>query len=268
MVLQKLLKEIDPMHLSGTLIMLHVANIPAYSNRSVYRSPVDNKDLNRVFPGKKDGTLTERIAYTITEKIIKKSDYYIDLHSGEFNERVCDFVSYCYDCPNEELCKKTKELALAIGIKYLLPFRFNSDPGTYSDVSAIQLGVAAVFLEWGDSGIVKPEESEKGLKSILNVMRTIGMLKEEAIINKHPIYLTEETSLTGNYRGIFYPLVKKEQYVKDGMLLGYTTDYFGNILEKFVSPYSGLVVSVNNGPVINKGETAVFVAKINDEFEK
>src|ERR1035437_5052793 len=68
--------------LAGTLIVVHVANIPSFLGRTVYFSPLDGKNLNRVFPGKKDGTESERIAHAISTQVIDKSDYLLDLHSA------------------------------------------------------------------------------------------------------------------------------------------------------------------------------------------
>ena len=83
--LQKVVDEISAKELKGTIVLVHIANMLAFSNRTVYINPVDNKNLNRIFPGKKNGTISERIAYTMTNEIFKKSDYLIDLHGGEFN---------------------------------------------------------------------------------------------------------------------------------------------------------------------------------------
>ena len=71
-VLQELISEINPKDLSGTVILVQIANIPSYLNRSVYTSPIDKKNLNRVFPGKEDGTISERIAFTLTNEIISR----------------------------------------------------------------------------------------------------------------------------------------------------------------------------------------------------
>ena len=57
--------------LTGTVIMVHVANMPSYLGRTIYYSPADNKNLNRVFPGNPEGTLSERIAHAITREIIE-----------------------------------------------------------------------------------------------------------------------------------------------------------------------------------------------------
>ena len=69
LALQRLRTLIDPARLKGTVIMVHVANMPSFLGRTVYFSPVDGKNLNRVYPGRKDGTVSERIAYSITTEV-------------------------------------------------------------------------------------------------------------------------------------------------------------------------------------------------------
>lgn len=270
--LQKLFKKINPKELSGTLVLIHVANIPSFKAKKVYESPIDNKNPNRSFPGIKDGTQSERIAYTITNEIFTKSDYYIDLHGGEFVEHIIDYVYFYYGCPKSDLCKKSKMLAHAIGNKYLIPDKIENYPdtiqGTFSDIAAFHNGVASITNEWGDMGVVKPKELETAMDGLINTMKTIGMLEGEPIVNNSPIYLTEESFLHCNYNGIFYPLVNKAQYISKGTLLGYTTDYWGNILEEYKSPFTGIVVVIKNAPSINKGDNVAKVAKVSDTFNE
>ena len=87
--LSELSRELDPKDTAGNVICLHVANPSAFRDYVRFFVPEDGKNLNRVFPGKKDGTLSERIAWTITEKLQSKADYYIDLHAGDTSDAVC-----------------------------------------------------------------------------------------------------------------------------------------------------------------------------------
>src|SRR5689334_17264936 len=84
--LQRVRALVNPKQLSGTLILVHIANLPSFTNRTIYRGPWDHKNLNRVFPGKSDGTASERIAHAITTHVIDQCDYLVDLHSGDGNE--------------------------------------------------------------------------------------------------------------------------------------------------------------------------------------
>ena len=72
-VLSELSRELDPKDTAGNVICLHVANPSAFRDYVRFFVPEDGKNLNRVFPGKKDGTLSERIAWTITEKLQSKA---------------------------------------------------------------------------------------------------------------------------------------------------------------------------------------------------
>src|SRR5689334_20489660 len=75
LALQQFRAEIAPEQLNGTIVMVHVANMPSFLGRTVYFSPVDGKNLNRVYPGNPNGTVSERIALAITTDVIEKADY-------------------------------------------------------------------------------------------------------------------------------------------------------------------------------------------------
>jgi len=268
--LQSLASKIDPLSLAGTVILVHIANVPAFKERSVYRSPVDNKNINRFYPGKYNGTLSERIAFTITDKIIDRSDYLIDLHGGEFNEDFVDFAFIYYDCPDNYICEQTRTMATAFGFNYIHISPFNLVPDsieyTYCDMTALRRGVVAITVELGGRGRVDNEIVGFAERGLINVMRELEMLKGEKITNEHPIYLTDETFIRSNYDGIFYSLVHSHQSISKGALLGFTTDYFGNRIEEYYSPISGIVLKNTVSPTINKGESIFWLAKTVADF--
>jgi len=90
--LQRMRTRIDPKTLRGTIIMVHVANMPSFLGRTIYYSPVDGKNLNRVFPGRADGTLSERIAEAITREFIARATHVVDLHCGDGNESLRPYL--------------------------------------------------------------------------------------------------------------------------------------------------------------------------------
>src|SRR5258708_610342 len=90
--LQMLRPRIAPKKLAGAVIMVHVANMPSFLGRTVYFSPLDGKNLNRVYPGKPDGTASEKIASAITTEVIARCDYLLDLHCGDGNESLRPYV--------------------------------------------------------------------------------------------------------------------------------------------------------------------------------
>ncbi len=268
--LQKILKETDPAELSGVLVLVQVANVPSYLGRGVYSNPIDFKNLNRVFPGKEDGTFAERLAYTLSNEIMGKSDYYIDIHGGEFNERLLNYLYFYYGCQDKELCRQSRVLAHAMGNTHLVPDDYSSipdsEPSKYSDIEAMRRGVPSISVEFGDMGVVDPEILEFTIKGITNVMRTIGMLEGAPFVVKHPSYLLDVYSMESESDGIFYSLVDKGDFVEEGSMLGYVTDFWGNTKEEFHAPFSGIVMKTNSSPAINKGEDTIILAKVADTF--
>ena len=77
----RIFAQLQPETLHGTLVMMPVCNMPAYE-AATRNSPIDSLNLARVFPGDTHGTITQQIAYWITERLIKEADFFIDLHSG------------------------------------------------------------------------------------------------------------------------------------------------------------------------------------------
>jgi len=269
--LQRILKEIDPAELSGILVLVQIANIPSFLGRAAYYSPVDQKNPNRVFPGKADGTFSERLTCTLSNEIFGKSDYYIDLHGGEFNESLLNYLYFTYGCPDTEICRKSKKLAHAMGNKYLIPYDYSSIPpdslpSQYSDNEAMRQGVPAIVVEFGDMGVVDSEILEFAVKGIKNVMKTIGMLEGEPFVVENPTYILDEYVLLSDSDGIFYSLVDKGAHVKKDELLGYVTDYWGNRIQEFRTPISGIVVLTLIAPAVNKGEQVIKVAKVADNY--
>ena len=119
LAMARLSQMLDPMQLSGKVIIVHVANVPSFLKRTVYYNPYDWKNFNRVFPGKIDGTCSERSAYQITKEVIDQCDYLIDMHCGDGNEDLMPYL-YCTEVGDQELDRKTRELAINFGMKVIV----------------------------------------------------------------------------------------------------------------------------------------------------
>jgi predicted deacylase len=120
LALQRLRERLDPQQLSGTVILVHVANMPSFLRRTIYYSPVDGKNLNRVYPGKPDGTVSERIAYQITKEVIERADYLLDLHCGDGNESLRPYSYWDVNGGGAAIVEKAKQMALAFGLDHIV----------------------------------------------------------------------------------------------------------------------------------------------------
>ncbi len=266
LALQRLAKTLDPKKLSGTVILVHIANPPSFFGRTIYYGP-DGKNLNRSFPGKENGTITERIAFVITEKLIRRADLYIDSHSGDGNESLNSYVAfYENDTVPQELVETGRRMAHASGFDYIKPIRgrsLNFPEAKYTINTGFILGKPSINLESGELG--KPQEIDilRNYEGILNIMRELKMLTDKKPKKfKNLIFITQAKTITSEHKGLFYALVERKQKVKKDQLLGYVTDLFGNRLQEVRAPFSGVVVYFTATPPISKGEALVNLAEI------
>ena len=79
----QLADELDPKKIAGNIIVIRLMNRTGFEHRTMSLTYEDGKNLNRVFPGNPNGTLSDRIAYTVVTEFFPKADYYVDLHCGD-----------------------------------------------------------------------------------------------------------------------------------------------------------------------------------------
>jgi len=261
LALQRLRTLIDPAKLKGTIIMVHVANMPSFLGRTVYFSPVDGKNLNRVYPGRKDGTVSERIAYAITTEVIEKADYVLDLHCGDGNESLRPYV-YQTVTGNAQIDDAMARMALAFGIDHIVLDRNRpTDPARslYCSTTAITRGKPAMTVESGFLGTTDPESTERIIFGVQGVLRELTMLDEGPAPLGKAVYLDPAEVIASPETGILYEHVERGQIVKKGAVLAHITDFFGERIAEVLSPLDGVVLYIVATPPITKGQPVACV---------
>ena len=258
LALQRLRQQFDPAKMSGTVIMVHVVNMPSFLKRTIYYNPHDWKNQNRVFPGKIDGSMTERIAYQITNEVLKQCDYHLDLHCGDGNE---DLMTYLYytETGNPELDEKTLDLAKNFGFKVIIHVtaRPKGQPASMCANASLFMGKPALTVECGKLGRTSEEDISAILNGCSNILKHLNMIDGQPELLFDPVWIRKTTYIRSEHEGIFYPLSQGGRYVQKGELLGYLTDFFGNIIQKAVAPHDGIVMYIIATPPMSKGEPMV-----------
>ncbi|MFC6099142.1 succinylglutamate desuccinylase/aspartoacylase family protein [Olivibacter domesticus] len=259
--LQELLKEIDINQLKGTLIVVPIANVEAFYNRTLFVNPLDGKNLNNAFPGAASGTITEQLAHCISNEIIDQTDFFLDIHGGDASEDLLPFVCY-YD--RKDIPEKTaqaKELSEKSGFDYVVSYPYTigaTEPAKYAFKQATQKGITALSIEAGKLGTVQPENVAVIKKAVYNMLIQLNMYEgkiKPVSSHKTPVYLNNQTYVKVPQKGIFYSEFKSGGKVKNGQILGYITDEFGNKLTEIVAPTSGIILYKVGTPPVNKDET-------------
>jgi predicted deacylase len=267
LALYRLKTIVDPARLAGTLVMVHIANLPSFQKRTIYYNPYDWKNLNRVFPGDPGGTLSQRIAYVLVEEVVKRCDCLIDLHCGDGNEALIPYT-YWMISGGESLDQATRELALAFGIKHIIIDESRSRDlasSKYLGNTAILLSKPAITTESGFLGGTDEESIQANIRGILNVARHLEMIEGKAEPVPDPVWIDKYEVVYSGHDGLFYPQTKMGYYVTQGQTVGFLTDYLGNRLEEVKAPFSGIILYIIGTPPANKGEPLFEVGRVKED---
>ncbi|HEY6352284.1 MAG TPA: M14 family metallopeptidase [Candidatus Angelobacter sp.] len=262
--LEKLIPELDPAQISGAVIIVPLVNIQSFLQKVPHVNPVDGKSMNRFYPGKADGTQTERASFLITRQVVERCDYLIDYHGGDLDENLRPY-SYWPKSGNEEQDAITQQMVLAFGLDHIIVWSDRpKDPSAsrYLDNTANTRGKPAIAVEAGYSGTVKPEDVRALVDGTLSVMLFLKMLPGAATMVEHPVWIGKVDTIASDQTGIFYPLVDRGTYVEQGMKVGYVTDYFGKTIFEAHAPAAGVVLYICGVPSMKKGDTVANIGEV------
>jgi predicted deacylase len=255
--LQRVRAELKPEDLAGTVILVQIANLPSFKHRTIYRGPWDQKNLNRVYPGDPEGTVSERIAHAVTTQVIAPCDNLVDMHSGDGNEALRPYSYWNHLGVDERVDNVAREMALAFGIDHIVIDRGRPRDvraSVYCSNTAHVRGKPALTTEAGGLGVPTEDMVALNARGAFRVMRYLGMLPGKQEMVEDPRWIEPSVVLTSPETGLWYPAVRPDQHVARGASFGRLTDYFGEPVADVTSPLDGVVLYVVASPAMSKGE--------------
>ncbi len=253
----KLVGRLDPAEVSGTVILIPLVNVPSFEQKVPHVNPVDGKSMNRFYPGKADGTQTERASFLITREVVERCDHLIDLHGGDLDEDLRPY-SYWTKTGNAKLDARSREMVLAFGLDHIIISTDHpKDPAAsrYLENTATTRGKPSITVEAGRAGTVEPGDVTALVDGCLSVMQHLKMLPGAPAPVEHPVWIEAVKSVVSEEGGLFYPLVRRGAYVEKGMKIGFVTDVFGRSVFEARASVSGVVLYICSVPSMKKGDT-------------
>jgi predicted deacylase len=251
----RLAKELTPDDVSGALIIVHPLNVPAFFAKLQYIGPYDALNLNREYPGRATGTVTQRIAYEVSSKLFTQADFYMDLHGGDLHEDLTPFVFYSTAEATDEQIQIAKNAAIALGVKYVLPSA--SANGSMGCASA--MGVPSILCEIGRCGLWSEAEVGQYVSGVKNILRLLKVLPGDAAPNNDYVLLKPMTGVSSEQTGCWYPSVKIGERVKAGQKIGEVRDFFSNVLGEYTAPVEGVALYVVSSLPVSSGEPLIAI---------
>lgn len=172
----ELAQTLDPATINGRVIIVPALNYPAF-RAGTRTSPIDRGNLNRSFPGRPDGTVTEKIADYVTRHLIPLADIVLDFHSGG---RTLDFLPYAafHELPSKDQEARCCEAVAAFGAPYSMKM-LEIDAVGMLDTTVEEMGKVFVTTELGGAGTASARSIDIARKGSLNLLRHAGILQGE-----------------------------------------------------------------------------------------
>ena len=177
--LMKLARELQPEDISGRVIIIPSLNLPAVM-AGLRCSPIDDLNLNRVFPGKYDGSVTETIAHYITSEIVPLSDAHLDMHSGGTTlEYIPTIFSEAHG--DSDMEKQYFDAAMAFGAE--ITVLSDDFPDTERFLTSVfkRGGVMKFSTELGGAAKVNPKIVKLAEHGVRNLMKHFGIMHGDII---------------------------------------------------------------------------------------
>lgn len=243
----RLANQLTPEEVRGNILIIHPVNTSAFLARMQYYGPYDGKNLNRVFPGKARGTVSERIAYTVNQ-LQQCADFYIDLHGGDIHESLVPFVIYS-TLGGETLTEESRLASALMGFQYIVGS--TSEGGSIG--GAATSGVPGFLAELGQCGRWSEEEVNQYTKGVKNVLRgfksLVGDVEEKEVRNLNRMVVG-----TTEHDGCWYPNKQLEDKVTKGEKIGEVRDFFGMTLSEYHAEEDGLLLYLVTSLAITTGD--------------
>ena len=241
----------------GTLIAVPIVNVFGFHQNARYLP--DRRDLNRCFPGSKLGSLGGQIAHIFMKEIVEKCTHGIDLHTGSIHRSNLPQIRASTDD------HQTKRLALAFGVPVVL--NSNLRDGSLRHAAA-ERDIRMLLFEGGEALRYEEKVIRSALRGIISIMNDIGMIDQEKINfrqRKKEVFVARSSHwIRAPHSGSLRIRKGLGARVKKDKVLGVISDTFGQGKIEVRARETGIVIGINNLPLINSGDALFHVATFED----
>jgi N-alpha-acetyl-L-2,4-diaminobutyrate deacetylase len=266
--LMKLARALPPEEIEGRVIIIPALNLPA-ALAGQRLSPIDNKDLNRVFPGDPRGTMSYVIADYVQRKLLPLCDVVVDLHSGGYSLQFVPYISM-HVLENDAQRAKTFAALKAFDAPVGLVIEEISGEGLL-DYEVERMGKVFLCAELGGGGMLAAEALEVAEVGVRNVLKHLGMIQGDIVSRPArglPATRLMEVPGPENYHaamsnGIYEPFFQLGDPVEAGDVLGqvHFVEESSRLPQPIVAQRSGTILGVRSPAHVERGDCVAVVAR-------
>ncbi|MFG2471448.1 succinylglutamate desuccinylase/aspartoacylase family protein [Streptomyces canus] len=255
---------LEPEEVAGQVVICPVANPPAVYDGRLGKSPLDNININRVFPGDTEGSPTERLAAWLFENVINGAEAYVDLHSGGIDETQLDLAAYRLTS-DEELNARTRAMAHAFGYERIVFGR--TAEGGNSHAAAARVGIPALLIETGQLGDRDPVKARTLLDGLYRLLLHLGVTEASqhvAPVTVPPREWVWTGAVESSATGLWYPDAVTGDEVTEGQAIGRIIDPADGSEHKVTATATGWILYGMRGLTVAPGAELAAIAMPHD----
>lgn len=255
-VIQKLLPDINLSNLSGTIIAVLQASPNSLShtskNWSLATDGGDFENMNRAFPGKRNGNSAEDHAHRLWNNLwLDNVDYMIDLHSQSTDTEYPLFVFV--DCRN----KTAHDMAMLIPADQI-----KDDAGEKGTVETtfIEHNIPSITIELGAARIFQDDYINRGITGIKNILSYFNMCSyeiSETAQTQNTFVGNNMTTIRAKSSGYVELFVELNEYVKTNQIVAKQYNAFGDTIAEYIALEDGAVLSIATGAMREIGSMLI-----------
>jgi len=250
-IIRRLLKELDPKTMSGTLYAVPVVNVFGMIHQTRYLP--DRRDLNRCFPGSKRGSLAARVAQLFVTEIVDRCQFGIDLHTGSLHRTNLPQIRSTLAHP------ETREMAEVFAAPLI--YHAKTIKGSLR-ATAKKKGVPLIVYEGGEPLRFNPSAIDIGVRGCLRVLKHLGMWSGEvAEATEKSFESVSAKWIRATRSGVFHPKVKLGEMVAERQRIGWISDLLTGKRTIVRATNTALVMGHTNNPLVYRGDALVHLAK-------
>lgn len=246
----RLAAALEPRDVSGQVILMPLVAPESFHAREQYVLPADGENVNRQFPGRASGTISERIAHTVVTQAAVHADAWIDLHGGDIHEALVPVVGYLEE-GEASIQERARATVRVFGIEHVIHPK--DLPGTTFKTAAA-LGIPCIIAEAGQCGQLDEESTERLVRGCVNVGRHLGVLPGKPELEVPQTVFRDYPWVRAEHAGCWYSSVRVGDRVRKGQLMGVVKDYFGSPLGEYRAPADGMVLLLATSLAMNVGD--------------
>ncbi|KAG0179624.1 hypothetical protein DFQ28_002662 [Apophysomyces sp. BC1034] len=263
--IHRVTSEINVNKLNGTVVAVPCVNVVGYLKYQ--REFADGRDLNRLFPGKEDGFASQVYCFHLMNKIISQFNYMIDLHTASFGRINSYYVRADMNDPGSAILAHLQQPQIVL--------HNSGQDGTLRSAASAR-GIKAITVEIGNPQLFQNQYVQWSFMGVMRILDHLNMFSMNGIRPDEDLLIPGPPNTILCSRGFWiytktggvlevYPGVNT--IIRKGDIIARVKNMFGNVVDEYYAPCSGIVIGRSSNPVAMAGDRIVHLGVVKRKGE-